>query len=167
MRVCSSIVSEISKWLWIWSCFEALWFIAGMHTHLYMKKHERTNRSKWRSIRRSNHSLKRWNSVRCANFPSLSLQFISLILFLHIHKTNTSKIQSNIFIISIRFIERYAFGFGLYQSPLLMLFFCRSIFLSISFSLFPSYRVLPSFSNTRSFQMRPSTQPSTSPMMCK
>lgn len=99
---------------------------------------------------------------------SLSFRFISLILFLHTYTHLNQyqyqcQIQSNIFIISIWFIERYANGFGLDQSPLLMLIFfiVQSLF-SICFTLFPRYRRLPSFSVKSS-----RTSPHIVPTMCK
>lgn len=103
------------------------------------------------------------DEIRCVvRFFSLFGSLVRFSFFLHTHKPNTWTIQSNIFIISIRFIERALLCQQRWSLPITIthtLLFCRSIF---------SIYLFPSFSCTRSFQMRrPSTQSSTSPVMCK
>lgn len=116
------------------------------------------NKPKNKTIERKNHtkirSFIKNDEIRCAVrfFFSLSFfsRFISSILFFAHTPTNTFKIQSNIFIVSIRFIERYAMAliFGRDSLPIAIThaLFCRSIYFFFSLSL-----LFPSFSNTRSF----------------
>lgn len=174
MRACSSIVSEISKWLWIWSRYKKRYgsFLAYTNTHPNGMEwtSKKTSRSERRLIPRSDHSLKRWNLVRAAIFFPLHGSLVwfcsssSSSVFLHIStNTNTYARSSQ---------TSLSFRFSVYRTrrmPTALVFTNHHYSYSVSYRSFSLSRYLfPSFSNTRSFRMRrPSTQPSTGPVMCK
>lgn len=144
MRACSSIVSEISKWLWIWSwlCYESVWFIAGIHRYHTVKKAKEHFDRKEDSYKDQIRSfIKTMKFGAWCDFFSLFGSLVWFFAFLHIHEPIHARSSQTS--LSFRFGLSNAlchgampWSFGLYQSPLLMLFF----FAVLSFHLSLSFR---------------------------